>query len=120
MSILEHSTLQEVVHASRPYSISPVKGHDLPFAWPIRKHPELGILTKWMLATPDTIQVYRSWGLYDRGEYYGENFNFREYRRAGGWISAVFWFLLTCALTMLPVFQPFRCVCRAIPEHVQC
>lgn len=108
MSLLEHSTLQEVVHATRTYALSPVRGYDLPFAWPMRRHPELGILTKWIQAVPDTVYVYRSWGTFDRGQYYGENFNFMEYRRANNWISAVFWFLITCSITVLPIFAPFR------------
>lgn len=110
MSLLEHSSPQEVVHACQTYSISPVKGHELPFAWPMRKHPELGILTKWIPAVPDTVYVYRSWGLFDKGEYYGENFNFKEYRRVGNWIAAVFWFLLMCSLSVLPLFPPLRYV----------
>ncbi|PWW79541.1 hypothetical protein C7212DRAFT_310474 [Tuber magnatum] len=114
MSLLEHSTLQEVVHATRTYALSPVRGYDLPFAWPMRRHPELGILTKWIQAVPDTVYVYRSWGTFDRGQYYGENFNFMEYRRANNWISAVFWFLMMCSITVLPIFAPFRWLARKL------
>jgi hypothetical protein len=74
----------------------------------MRKHPELGILTKWIPAVPDTTYVYRSWGLFEKGEYYGENFNFKEYCRVNSWISALFWFLLMCSLSVLPVFPPLR------------
>lgn len=88
--------------------MSPVKGPDIPYTFPIRQHKELGILTTWIQAVPDMTMVMRSWGLYGGGEYYGRKFTFKEYRKASGWVAAVGWMVLINLALVLPLIAPLR------------
>src|ERR1700712_5487339 len=44
--------------------------------------PDLGILCDAPQSSIDAATVYRSWGLFEEGKYYGPNFRFAEYIRA--------------------------------------
>jgi hypothetical protein len=52
--------------------------------------PDLGILCDAPQNSIDAAIVYRSWGLFDEGKYYGPNFRFAEYIRAKSALMAVF------------------------------
>lgn len=108
MSVWEHVTLQEMFHARRTYALSPVKGLDIPYSHPIFTHDDLGLLTKNNQASHDQKIVMRSWGLNDRGKYYGENFIFKEYRRAPNMLVAVLIYLWMSAIQILPYLTPVR------------
>jgi hypothetical protein len=51
--------------------------------------PDLGILCDAPANAIDSATVYRSWGLYDGGKYYGPNFRFAEYARMKSAVRAV-------------------------------
>lgn len=88
--------------------MSPIKGPDIPYSYPIRRHKELGLLTRWIQAIPDLALVMRSWGLYGGGEYYGKKFVFREYRKTSNWVTAVLWVALINVLSIVPLIAPLR------------
>lgn len=111
MSVWENVTLQEMFHARRTYALSPVKGLNIPYSLPIFEQEDLGLLTKNIQASHDQKIVMRSWGLNDRGRYYGENFIFKEYRRAPSMLAAILIYLWMSAIQLLPYLTPVRYVC---------
>lgn len=101
-------------HARRTYALSPVKGYDIPFSFPIYRDPDLGLLTKNIQASHDQKIVMRSWGLLEGGRYYGENFMFKEYSRTSNMLTAIWIYLLMSAMQLLPYITPVRYVYNPI------
>ncbi|KAI5776650.1 hypothetical protein EDC01DRAFT_624956 [Geopyxis carbonaria] len=112
MTVFDTATLQELHEATQPYALSPVKGIDQPTQYPMRRDPDLGILTSWANDTADRSQVFRSWGLIDGGAFYGRNFVWKEYMRVSNWISAVFWMIVLNLGVVLLILGPFRWIIR--------
>ncbi|RPB08921.1 hypothetical protein P167DRAFT_538908 [Morchella conica CCBAS932] len=112
LSVWEIATLQEMFHARRTYSLSPIKGLDLPFIPPIQQHEDLGILTKNVQASHDEKVVMRSWGLNQGGEWYGRNFMFREYRSVETMFMAVWMYIWMSMIQILPYVTPVRWIIR--------
>lgn len=114
MAVFETATLQEINEASRFDALSPVKGPEQPFQKPIRNDPDLGILAPWFTATTDRAIVFRSWGLYDGGEYYGPNFTWAEYRSMSNYLTATVWMILINVMSLIPIFGPFRWLAKKL------
>jgi hypothetical protein len=108
MTLFEHATLQEIHEASAFDALSPVKGPEQSFRYPIRKDEDLGVLTSWVNNTGDRGVVFRSWGLINGGKYYGENFTWKEYMRVSNYFIAFAWFCLMKAAILIPLIAPFR------------
>jgi len=114
MAVFEHATLQEITEASRFDALSPVRGPEQPWTSPIRRDHDLGVLTSSISHTTDRAIVFRSWGLWDGGQYYGPNFTWKEYMRVSHYISAIFWMVAFTIAPIFPLFAPFRWLLRKI------
>ncbi|KAA8908864.1 Saccharopine dehydrogenase-domain-containing protein [Sphaerosporella brunnea] len=112
MTLFEHATLQEIHESSAFDALSPVKGPEQPFRKPIIKDEDLGMLTSWVNNTGDRSIVFRSWGLIDGGEYYGENFTWKEYLRCSNYVMAIIWFCLMKMAILIPLIGPLRWLAR--------
>lgn len=79
-----------------------------------RSVPDLGVLTSSLQAGSDIGIVYRSWGLFDSGNFYGSNFTFSEFMRARNpFTAAAFTYFLNFAMIAL-YLAPFRWLLRKI------
>jgi len=114
LCLFELATLQELSEAAKFDALSPIQGPEQPFRYPICKDEDLGILTSWINCTGDRSVVFRSWGLIDDGEFYGENFTWKEYRRVSNYASAFFLFILMNIAIIVPLFSPLRWLARKI------
>lgn len=108
--MFEHCSVSEILTSANYYSLSPIPGRPLPYTLPFRRHPTFGYLTMWIQAIPDTTLVLRGWGLHDEGQYYGKNFEFREYKKTRNLVTAMLWVIIFSALSVLPLFAPIRYV----------
>jgi hypothetical protein len=86
--------------------------------------PDLGVLTESAQTMTDIGLVYRSWGLFDSGAFYGPNFSFAAYMRVPNRLigTLVYYTLQACyrGLTL----PPFRALVRRVvskpgdgPDH---
>lgn len=74
----------------------------------VRKVPDLGIVTTSVNAGPNIATVQRSWGLLDRGKFYGPNFQYKEYMTVrSSPIGALIHFAIVVAALLL-TFRPIR------------
>ena len=114
LGLLDHYSLNEVAKATSPWAMSPVPGpksvHSTPLMSKllgIRSVPDLGTLATSFAAGPNMAIVHRSWGLIDRGNYYGHNFKYKEYMRVrNSFIGVALHFAIAfgfVALTVPPV-----------------
>jgi len=126
LSLLEMYSIKQVREALKPWSLSPVQ----PLRWVddqrsrrtrllqsltgLQLDKELGILTTSLQASVDRTQVYRTWGLLDDGNYYGNTFRFRPFMTARGIISG---FLIHLAITIAVfclIFPTIRALVRKL------
>jgi len=114
MTVFEHATLQELHEASQFDALSPVKGPEQPFRYPIRKDEDLGILTSWINNTGDRSVVFRSWGLLDDGKYYGQQFTWKEYMRVSSYVTAFIWMVLLKIAILIPLIIPLKWIVRKL------
>ena len=83
--VYDHYGIARLIESSKPYALSPIPGHKdelIPFLTRlsgVRYVPELGTLTTGLAAGVNASLVQRSWGLLNRGDYYGQNFRYKEY-----------------------------------------
>lgn len=99
----------------KPYALSPIpapKGKTgegiMTKVLGYRYVPDLGILTTSPQAGSDIGIVYRSWALFDNGEWYGKNFTFNEFFRApSALIGALIHYVLSFGMVAL-YFAPVR------------
>ena len=92
ITLVEAYPVSHMVKSMHPYallSIPPPKGR-VREGWlakllGVRSIPDLGVLTDSPQRGPDTAIVYRSWALFDNGEYYGRKFTFREWLRVSNY-----------------------------------
>lgn len=100
----------------RPYALSPipqpknkVAGEGLMTKLLGYRHvPDLGILTSSPQSGSDVGIVYRSWALFDGGEWYGSKFNFAEWLRVpSALMGAIVHYVLSFGMVAL-YFAPFR------------
>lgn len=95
-TIMEAYPASHIMKSMHPYALSPIsppKGR-VGEGWltkllGVRSIPDLGILTDSVQRGPDTAIVYRSWALFDKGEYYGQKFAFREWMRVSGYLAGI-------------------------------
>lgn len=73
---------------------------------------DLGVLTDSPQAVSDVGIVYRSWGLFNSGAFYGPNFTFTEYMRASNVITGTLIHYLFAAFFLGMYFRPFRWLLR--------
>ncbi|MCJ1379006.1 hypothetical protein MMC17_002105 [Xylographa soralifera] len=83
--VFDHYGVAQFIESSKPYALSPVPGHQdeliplLTRLCGVRYVPDLGTLTTGIAASVNTSLVQRSWGLLNRGDFYGQNFQYKEY-----------------------------------------
>ncbi|MCJ1392646.1 hypothetical protein MMC18_005516 [Xylographa bjoerkii] len=86
--VFDHYGFSQLIESSKPYALSPIPGHKdepaplLTRLFGIRYVPNLGMLTTGVASGINASLVQRSWGLLDRGDYYGQNFQYKEYATA--------------------------------------
>ncbi|KAF8248242.1 hypothetical protein K440DRAFT_583674 [Wilcoxina mikolae CBS 423.85] len=114
LCLFEHATLHELCEAAKFDALSPVKGPEQPFRYPICRDADLGILTSWIGSTGDRSIVFRSWGLIEEGKFYGEKFSWKEYRRVSNYVSAFSLFILMNIAIIVPLISPLRWLARKI------
>lgn len=84
-SIFDYYPVRQIVESTKPYSLSAVPGREaepeplLTRLTGVRYVPDLGTLTTGVFTTPNITLVNRSWSLFDRGDFYGPNFQYKEY-----------------------------------------
>lgn len=86
LGIFDSYNLKDIGRATKPWAMSPIPG---PPSWTplstftklfgVRQVPDLGILTTSIAGPSNRAIVHRTWGLLDRGTYYGPNFQYSEY-----------------------------------------
>ncbi|KAF2232637.1 hypothetical protein EV356DRAFT_534367 [Viridothelium virens] len=115
MSVMDFYPISHIVKSSKPYAISPIappkSSKAKPSLWSrlvrsltgIRSVSELGTLTTSINGASDRTIVYRSWGLIGSGSFYGPNFRFSPYVRAGNFVRAILlhWGFTLGALALL-------------------
>ena len=83
--VFDHYGVSRLIESSKPYALSPIPGHKdklVPFLTRLSGvcyETDLGTLTTGLAAGVNTSLVQRSWGLLNRGNYYGPNFQYKEY-----------------------------------------
>ncbi|KAE9972065.1 hypothetical protein EG328_005238 [Venturia inaequalis] len=115
ITLVESYPLTFIGKAMNPYALSPIpkpKGQAregiMTKVLGYRYVPDLGILTTSPQAGSDTGIVYRSWALFDGGEWYGKNFSFAEFFRApSALIGTLIHYVLSFGMVAL-YFAPFR------------
>jgi len=84
-SIFDAYPIRQITDSTKPFSLSTVPGrkaeHEplLETLTGVRYVPDLGTLTTGVFTTPNMTLVNRSWSLFDRGDYYGPDFQYKEY-----------------------------------------
>jgi short subunit dehydrogenase-like uncharacterized protein len=121
ITLVEAYPLSFLAKSMKPYALSPnpepknKSGESiLTRLLGYRRVPVLGILTDSPQSGSDTGIVYRSWGLFNDGEWYGSNFSFNEFMRVG---SAFMGSLVHYIGTFLAVglyFAPFRWLAKKL------
>lgn len=88
VTLVEAYPTSHLVKSLHPYSLSPVppmRKRKRESIWTrlfgVRSVVGLGVLTDSPQAGPDVPIVYRSWGLFDTGKWYGPRFTFSEFMR---------------------------------------
>ncbi|QDS75068.1 hypothetical protein FKW77_006704 [Venturia effusa] len=115
ITLIESYPLTFVGKSMEPYALSPLpepKGKTgesiMTKILGYRSIPDLGILTDSPQAGSDTGIVYRSWALFEGGEWYGKNFAFSEfYRVPSAFMGAVVHYVLSFGLVAL-LLPPVR------------
>ncbi|KAI4158697.1 MAG: hypothetical protein LQ342_007218 [Letrouitia transgressa] len=125
VSLSDHYGLDELKRSSKPFALSPIPGpkplRSVPFYTRflgIRTVPDLGILTTWMLASPNVAIVERTWGLLGGKEFYGPSFQYREYRRVRNKFAAMMvHFAITLGFIALTI-PPLRWLLQIVAHNV--
>ena len=110
IGIFDNYSLAQIAQSVKPWALCPIPG-PVPKSNPwqvkvfgIRTVPELGVLTTGLAAITNSMIVQRSWYLLDHGNYYGQNFSYKEYatvrNRLVGIIVHFTIALVTLALTL--------------------
>jgi hypothetical protein len=73
---------------------------------------DLGVLTDSPQAASDVGIVYRSWGLFDGGKFYGPNFTFTEYMRVSNVVSGTLVHYLLATFLIGLYLRPLRWLMR--------
>lgn len=74
--------------------------------------PGLGTLTTGIFTTPNMVLVNRSWSLFDRGNFYGPDFQYKEYMSVrNSFMGLVTHYALTLGMAALAV-PPFRWIIK--------
>ncbi|KAF2787170.1 hypothetical protein K505DRAFT_367589 [Melanomma pulvis-pyrius CBS 109.77] len=98
----EHHTPAQVAAAYEPFALSstqpPPASVSTPMSWRkwllgTRWDRDLRELTSCFQSTLDTALVQRSWGLFENGKLYGENFGYSEWAVAGSSVGGAFGYL---------------------------
>ena len=115
-TVVEAYPVSHMAKSMHPYAlcpISPPKGRRVGEGWltkflGVRSIPDLGILTDSPQRGQDTAIVYRSWALFDKGEYYGQKFTFREWMRVNGYFAGMVVHFGFMAFLLLLLLSPMR------------
>lgn len=115
ITLVEAYPLTFIAKAMKPYALSPIPKPKrqisegiMPKILGYRYVPDLGILTTSPQAGSDTGIVYRSWALFNNGEWYGENFTFAEFVRVpSAIIGSLIHYVLSFGMIAL-YFAPIR------------
>ncbi|KAK7730855.1 hypothetical protein SLS53_008933 [Cytospora paraplurivora] len=127
LSFLDNFTLKEASESLKPFALSPVPNPiaEVAYSTPLQEKitglrtvPNLGLLTTFIGGSTDTAIVHRTWGLFSqthskRHEFYGPNFNAREYMKTRNWLTGVFvhWGILLVGFLFVAI-PPLRTLAK--------
>ena len=124
IGLFQRYSIAEVTKSMKAWSMSPVPAPPKTQAdsqrglmekvLGVRTVQDLGVLTTSLQGAVDATQVYRSWGLIGKGEYYGPKFRFRPYMNARNVFTGV---LIHLAITfgfMALLLSPIRTLLRRL------
>lgn len=125
VSLAGHYGLNELNRSSKPFALSPIPGpkseRSVPFFTRflgIRTVPDLGILTTWILASPNVATVERTWGLLGGKEFYGPSFQYKEYIRVRNKFAGVMvHFAITLGFIALTI-PPLRWILQIVAHNL--
>ena len=119
--LFDHYSVAQVVESTKPWILSPIPGPK-----PVKSRsllsklsgvvfvPDMGTLTTGIAAGPNRAIVERSWGLFDRGNFYGQSFQYREYMSVrNAFVGTVVHIAITIGMTSL-AFPPLRWLLKKI------
>ncbi|MCJ1405611.1 hypothetical protein MMC11_008839 [Xylographa trunciseda] len=118
--VFDHYGIAQLIESSKPYALSPVQGHkDEPVPLitrlsGVRYVPDLGTLTTGLAAGVNTSLVQRTWGLLDRGNFYGQNFRYKEYSTARNSFTGLVSHLVIIFGTVLLAIPPVRWLAKMV------
>ena len=120
LTIADTYEFKKILAAMKPFALSPVP-HPNPRGPPrpllekitgVRSIPSLGVQTDALQNAMDRAIVGRSWGLYDRGKYYGEKFHFIESKRTRNIFTGTVFHFGYLLVTLVLAFGPVRALVR--------
>ena len=121
INLFNHYSLKELRNASAPWALSPVPGPKSTKSSPfitkllgVRSDPDLGILTTFIAAPGNTAIVQRSWGLQDRGRYYGPKFHYSESIRVRNTLIGIGVHVALAFAGLALLFPPIRWLAKKL------
>ena len=121
LAIFDVYTLGQLTESFKPWVMSPVPHSESAKATPwieklsgTRSVPDLGTLATSYMATPNTAIVQRSWGLFDQGNFYGQNFQYNEFMRVRNMLIGVASHLVITLGGILLCLSPIRWLTRKL------
>lgn len=124
ISLFERYSTKEVTASMKPFALSPVGGPPRVAGAPrksltekvfgVTAVPDLGCLTTNIQGPTDASQVYRSWGIFERGELYGPKFRFLAYKNARNYFLGFLEHAVIMFLMVGLLFAPFRWLIRQL------
>lgn len=121
LTLVENYPLTFLGKAMKPYALSPIPepkdkvGEGFMTKLLGYRHvPDLGILTDSPQSGSDVGIVYRSWALFNDGEWYGPKFTFTEWLRVkSAWMGSMVHYVMAFAMIGL-YFAPFRWLAKKL------
>lgn len=115
LTILEAYGPKEIARALKPWAMSPIPGPRSTISSSflakisgVRTVPGLGVVTNSFVGRTNAAIVSRSWGLLDKGSYYGPKFNYKEYITVRNALVGVIVNLTFVLGAVLLAFRPVR------------
>ena len=121
LSVFESYGLKGLARASKPWAMSPIPGPKsarpaslISRLFGVRRVRGLGILTTSIAGSTNAAIVQRSWGLINRGQYYGPKFQYKEYLTVRNILVGVFMHFVFTFSAMALFLWPFRWLVRKL------
>ena len=121
LTVLDTYGISGIAAASKAFAMSPVPGprnkaqESLTTKFTgVRTVANLGMLTSSISASVNKAIVERSWGLLDKGKFYGPKFSFSEYMRVSNMFSGIAFHYLFLSFGLLLLLPPVRWLAKKL------